>query len=194
MTECENLDGHCGASWCNCDEIRKRIAAGVPVKHRRQYTPEPMDATKLVWAKINKLKAIPGNCVGCGYPNERAATHKTCKKCCQRASSRQKRIIEARAKVMQGEVPEKLEAALKMIYQLKIEMSRLREVVMKIKNHRAVIWRQGYRAGIRLGTKRGVKAAVRFQERIDAAGREETFGEITKQELSTINHAYDNER
>lgn len=21
---CENLDGQCGASWCNCDEARKR--------------------------------------------------------------------------------------------------------------------------------------------------------------------------
>lgn len=24
MNKCENLDGQCGKSWCNCDEIRKR--------------------------------------------------------------------------------------------------------------------------------------------------------------------------
>lgn len=24
MSQCENLDGQCGASWCNCDEVRKK--------------------------------------------------------------------------------------------------------------------------------------------------------------------------
>ncbi len=24
MSLCENLDGQCGASWCNCDEVRKK--------------------------------------------------------------------------------------------------------------------------------------------------------------------------
>lgn len=27
MSKCESLDGQCGDSWCNCDEVRKRTAA-----------------------------------------------------------------------------------------------------------------------------------------------------------------------
>lgn len=27
MSQCENLDGQCGASWCNCDEVRKRTGS-----------------------------------------------------------------------------------------------------------------------------------------------------------------------
>ena len=28
MSRCENLDGQCAKSWCNCDEVRKRRAQG----------------------------------------------------------------------------------------------------------------------------------------------------------------------
>lgn len=28
MSRCENLDGQCAKSWCNCDEVRAREAEG----------------------------------------------------------------------------------------------------------------------------------------------------------------------
>jgi hypothetical protein len=28
MSRCENLDGQCAQSWCNCDDVRKRRAQG----------------------------------------------------------------------------------------------------------------------------------------------------------------------
>ncbi len=28
MSRCENLDGQCAKSWCNCDDVRKRMAEG----------------------------------------------------------------------------------------------------------------------------------------------------------------------
>lgn len=94
---------------------------------------------------------------------------------------------------MSGEVAERLEGALKDIRQLRVEMSRLREALFKIKNHRALIYQKGHRAGIRLGIQKGVREAVKFQERLDGVEREESMGKITRQELATMNHAYDNE-
>jgi hypothetical protein len=92
---------------------------------------------------------------------------------------------------MQGEVVEKIESALKMIFQLRKEVSRLRESFTKIKNSRSAIYQKGHRAGKRFGIKAGVKAAVKFQERLEASERQESLGEITRQEMATISHAYD---
>ena len=74
---------------------------------------------------------------------------------------------------LHDDMVEKVETALKIGYQLKIEISKIREMVKKIKNHRDNVWRRGYRAGIVFGIKRGVKAAVAFQEQLDATGRKD---------------------
>jgi hypothetical protein len=94
---------------------------------------------------------------------------------------------------MHGELCEKLESALQMIWQLRREMSALRASFKQMRNSRAYIYQRAHRSGIGLGVKRGVKAAVRFQERIDSAAREESLGEISRQELATMNHAYDHD-
>ena len=101
----------------------------------RKYTQAQMDAARLVWAKQKKLKAIPGNCTGCGKPNDRPNL-KTCSRCNERIKARAKERIEERAKVMldglHDDMVEKVETALKIGYQLKIEISKIREMVKKL--------------------------------------------------------------
>ena len=33
MSECENLDGRCGGTWCNCDDVRRRAKSSFAAPH-----------------------------------------------------------------------------------------------------------------------------------------------------------------
>ena len=157
---------------------------------KRHYTPEQMEAARRVWAETKKRCAIPGNCTACGYPNDRT-NRKTCSRCTQRVVARAKERVQESFKVLHGEMLEKLEAALRDIWQLRREINALHASFKLMRHSRAYVYQKGHRAGIELGIKRGVKASAKFQERLEAAAREESLGEITRQELATMNHAYD---
>ena len=58
MSACENIDGQCGASWCNCDEKRD-VMPGLlaPVVSRtelRQYKDASGNPTTLDWLVKNE--------------------------------------------------------------------------------------------------------------------------------------------
>lgn len=162
------------------------------VRHRRPYTQADMERAKLLFAEKKKLCAIPGNCAGCGKPNDRT-NRKTCTKCCKRMVARSRERMEERAVVMQGETVTKLESALRMIFQLRRELNALHASFKLMRHSRAYLYQKAYKSGKRRGIVNGVKAAAKFQERLEAGDREESFGEITRQELATMNHAYDND-
>ena len=157
----------------------------------RHFTPKDLERAKAFFAKKKLITKLPGMCCSCGKPVDRE-NRKTCTRCVKRMVERARKKKRDQARLLHGEsLQDKLEGALRDIQQLRKEMSRLREATFKIKNHRDALYQTGYRAGIRRGIKTGVKCAVKFQERFEAGERQESLGEITRQELATMNHAYE---
>ena len=96
MSECENLDGQCAKSWCNCDEVRRRAKSSFAASAGSRSLSvifhalesgegvsldERMDAAKSVLAEVMSWHADPDSpdYNQCERPEER------CHWCCNAA-------------------------------------------------------------------------------------------------------------
>ena len=116
------------------------------------------------WSALAERRKQPGNCVRCGKPN--AAETRQCPKCLAYQAKYRGRLQDKNEKLTAGMV-------VAIVKQCRREVTKLREIIKQMqrahraKNHRQ--WQQ----------KRTLKKYA------------DAYPEISKQELSQINHAYE---
>lgn len=120
--------------------------------------------------KMKALRADPRNCKRCGKPRD--CERRQCRSCIQKAAKR--RLLLTYKEVHKN--PELLTAIIKRVESLENTVARHGLVIRKV---RKAAWQKGY--------ARGRKAEF-FLWR----DRQVELPTITKQELATMNHAYDN--
>lgn len=65
--QCENLDGQCGASWCNCDEVRKAKAGSARTCKIKRISKD----TYILKSYMSADRiGIPDTCINCGKVHE----------------------------------------------------------------------------------------------------------------------------
>lgn len=116
--------------------------------------------------KLDVLRLDKKNCGRCGKPNSNG--HRQCDRC--RAYA-----VEYKAR-MRGDIYDAQQAA-GMIVQMRRELSRLRATITNMANDRRRSYAKGYAKGFETG-----KTTAKYFD---------TLPEMSKQELSTISHAYD---
>lgn len=133
----------------------------------------PTSKSQDFFARLLVRRQTLGNCVRCGHKNPQPK-HKTCPRCLAAVARRKKAAaekptVETRALVRRVESLELAIANLQLAH--------------------AKIYGRAYRAGQK-SIRKAVKSAAREVERLDALRYADAHPNITKQELSNINHAY----
>lgn len=122
----------------------------------------PSDKSKDFFARLLARRMTPGNCVRCGHKNPEPK-YKTCPRCLD-AVNRRKKAAAEKPTVTTRAIERRLES--------------LELAVVNLQTSHAKIYERAYAAG----KKAALKPARKY---FDAYQR------ISKQELSTMNHAYD---
>lgn len=117
------------------------------------------------WERKAELRKQPGNCVRCGHANP-DASHKTCPRCREQIASRRQKYLRQTVKV-------------ETLVSLRRRIESLEMAVAQLQLDGGKRYQNGYSAGKKAAAKR------------DYFG---IYPTITKQELATMNHAYDNDR
>lgn len=120
--------------------------------------------------RLETARKQPGNCGRCGKPNGNG--HANCDRCRNYQTLYKRRLHAKRLSSPSGMMSE--------LAQFRRELSRLRATVKNMANERRASYRKGYAAG--LAGKR-----VRFRRGAYIPPQ------ISKQELATMNHAYDHD-
>jgi len=132
----------------------------------RPRSPEHRAKAEAFWSALAERRKQPGNCVRCGKPN--TAETRQCPKCLAYQAKYRGRLQDKNEKLTAGMV-------VAIVKQCRREVTKLREIIKQMqrahraKNHRQ--WQQ----------KRTLKKYA------------DAYPEISKQELASINHAYDND-
>ena len=119
--------------------------------------------------QLDALRRDPENCGRCGKPS--ANGKRQCDKC---------REYQHRYKAKARGENFDAQTAAGMIVQMRRELSRLRATVKNMANNRRKSYSKGYSKGFETG-----KTTAKYAD---------TLPEISKQELATMNHAYDHDQ
>lgn len=119
--------------------------------------------------QLDALRRDPANCGRCGKPNGNG--HRQCDQCRDYAKRYKAKL--------RGEGFDAEQAA-GMVLQMRRELSRLRATVKNMANDRRKSYSKGYAKGFETG-----KTTAKYAD---------TLREISKQELATMNHAYDHDQ
>lgn len=133
------------------------------------------DKSKAFFARIIARRNAPGNCIRCGHNNSQP-NHKTCPRCLASVRLRRLSALQKQCEPKRADI----EAMQRRISSLETSVANLQI------SHNNI-----YQRAFRAGKKSIIEAAKREVERIEAGRYEDAMPLISKQELSTMNHAYD---
>lgn len=132
-----------------------------------RFTPEQLAKAKAFWQRKQALRKLPGNCGRCGHPNDNPE-YAHCERC-REYGKRYKTSHQHETITVDRKALETLEK----------RVSSLEHALSRIQLNQREAYKRGYAKG------RAEKARLRRRFRYFDA-----YPSITKQELSTINHAY----
>jgi hypothetical protein len=164
QTRVATASGLSNGNGAELTRVHANITVIVGGKSQRPRDPEHRAKAEAFWSALAERRKQPGNCVRCGKPN--AAETRQCPKCLAYQAKYRGRLQDKNEKLTAGMV-------VAIVKQCRREVTKLREIIKQMqrahraKNHRQ--WKQ----------KRTI------QKYADA------YPEISKQELSQINHAYE---
>jgi hypothetical protein len=137
-------------------------------KTLRIRKPEHRAKAEKFWSNLAANRKLPGHCSRCGKKHD--GQFRQCDVCRKKLKAYKARRLVEREQYD----PSK---AMAMIHQMRRELTKLRELIQAVRRTK---W-NGYNRGYRVGTKHG----------LELAKYADTLPSISKQELSTMNHAYD---
>jgi len=133
-------------------------------KSIRIRSPEHRAKAESFWARLKVRRKQPGNCSRCGRPH--TGEKKQCLRCLEYQGKYRGRIADKNMKLTAGQV-------VAMVKQMRREVTKLREIIKQMQRADRRHYQRAY-------TRR--KTVEKYHD---------AYPEISKQELSTMNHRYD---
>lgn len=132
----------------------------------RIRNPEHRAKAERFWENLSAKRKQPGNCCRCGKPHD--GEYRQCDKC---------RVRVAALKSKRQAKGMTLAECVVMVNQCRREVTKLRELIKQVRRTKWNAYNRGYTAGKKHG--------------LEVEKYHNTLPEISKQELATMNHAYD---